>query len=66
MKLKLPADRDNGYHPFFIVLVILLIHITIFFNNSDAILNQITIRDFDGYWHLLRVENLYKIGRAHV
>ena len=65
MKLKLPADRDNGYHPFFIVLVILLIHITIFFNNSDAILNQITIRDFDGYWHLLRVENLYNSGNIY-
>ncbi len=65
MKLALPTDSDQGYHPFFIVLVILLIHVIIFVNNSDAILHQITIRDFDGYWHLLRVENLYNSGNIY-
>ena len=65
MKLALPADSDQGYHPFFIVLVILLIHVIIFVNNSDAIIHQITIRDFDGYWHLLRVENLYHSGNIY-
>lgn len=65
MKLALPADSNQGYHPLFIVIVILLLHVTIFVNNSDAILHQITIRDFDGYWHLLRVENLYNSGNIY-
>jgi asparagine N-glycosylation enzyme membrane subunit Stt3 len=63
-KLELPVDRDNGYHPFFIIMVILLFHITIFITNYESIINQISIRDFDGYWHLLRVESLYKTGNV--
>ena len=65
MKLELPDNSDNGYHPFFIVMVIILIHVTIFINNSEAILHQITIRDFDGYWHLIRVENLYNSSNIY-
>ncbi len=65
MKLEIPADSNNGYHPFFIVMVILSFHVAIFINNSEAILHQITIRDFDGYWHLLRVENLYNSGNIY-
>jgi len=65
MKLEFPADNDKGFHPFFIVIVILIFHITIFITNQDSILHQITIRDFDGYWHLLRVENLYNSGNIY-
>ena len=65
MKLKFPADSDNGYHPFFIVIVILLFHVTIFITNYESILNQITISDFDGYWHQLRVKNLYNFGNIY-
>jgi len=65
MKLELPANSDKGYHPFFIVMVILIFHVTIFVNNYESIIHQITIRDFDGYWHLLRVENLYNSGNIY-
>jgi hypothetical protein len=65
MRLEIPANSENGYHPFFIVMVILFFHVTIFFNNYESILHQITTRDFDGYWHLLRVENLYNSGNIY-
>ena len=65
IKFEFPVDSDNGYHPLFIVIIILLFHTIIFINNSEAILNQITIRDFDGYWHLLRVESLYNTGNIY-
>jgi|GEM_PF-3090990 len=58
-------NEESGYHPVFIVIVILLIHASIFINNHEAILNQITLRDFDGYWHLLRVESLYHTGNLY-
>lgn len=65
MKMEIPAESQNGYHPLFIVIVILFVHVAIFITNREAILNQITIRDFDGYWHLLRVENLYSSGNIY-
>jgi hypothetical protein len=65
IKSAFPADTDNGYHPLFIVMVILLFQVIIFINNSEAILHQITIRDFDGYWHLLRVDSLYNTGNIY-
>ncbi len=65
MKLDFSANSDNGYHPFFIVMVILIFHVTMFIVNREPILHQITIRDFDGYWHLLRVENLYNSGNIY-
>ncbi len=65
MKLELAAESDNGYHVFFIVMVILFFHVAIFIANYESILHQITIRDFDGYWHLLRVENLYNSGNIY-
>ncbi len=65
MKAKFPANSDNGYHPFFIVMVILFFHVAIFITNYESILHQITVRDFDGYWHLLRVESLYHTGNIY-
>ena len=65
MKIKFSADSDNGYHPFFIVMVIIFFHVAIFITNYESILHQITIRDFDGYWHLLRVESLYNTGNIY-
>ncbi len=65
MKLDIPADSDNGYHPFFIVMEILSFHVAIFIKNYESIIHQITLRDFDGYWHLLRVVNLYNSGNIY-
>jgi hypothetical protein len=65
MKLELPAKNENSYHPLFIVVLILFFHVAIFTTNYDLILHQITLRDFDGYWHLVRVENLYHTGNIY-
>lgn len=60
------TNRYKGYHPLFIVVVILLFHILFFFKYQDALLEQITLRDFDGYWHLLRTKDLYNFGNTYV
>ena len=49
---------EDGYHPFFIVILILTIHIISFYIDYEPILNQITTRDYDGYWHLLQGRKL--------
>ncbi len=58
-------NTDKGYHPLFIVIVILLFHVVIFSKNQDMVLNQITLRDFDGYWHLARAKDLYNFGNTY-
>ena len=65
MKLENSDNIEKGYHPVFIVIVILAIHIALFINNYESITNQITLSDFDGYWHLFRVENLYHSGNIY-
>ncbi len=65
MKLKCRKNNEPGYHPFFIVMMILLVHILIFYKYHDLILHQITLRDFDGYWHLVRVKDLYHFGNTY-
>ena len=65
VKLENDSNSDRGYHPFFVVLLILLFHILFFFKYYDAIIHQITLRDFDGYWHLARVQDLYKYGNVY-
>lgn len=64
MNLEHSQNNDKGYHPLFIVIVILLFHIIIFSKNHDMVLNQITLRDFDGYWHLARAKDLYNFGNT--
>ena len=63
--LEKSINGNNGYHPFFIVVVILLVHIVLFFKNQDMILHQITLRDFDGYWHLAKAKDLYNFGNTY-
>lgn len=63
-KFDFDTNSDKGYHPFFIIMVILLFHIVIFFKYHDMVLHQITLRDFDGYWHLVRAKDLYYFGNA--
>jgi len=59
------ANNDKGYHPLFIVMIILLFHIVIFLKNHDMVLHQITLRDFDGYWHQVRANDLYNFGNTY-
>ena len=59
------TNDNNGYHPLFIVILILLFHLMIFIKNQDSILHQITLRDFDGYWHLVRVKDLHDFGNLY-
>jgi hypothetical protein len=65
MKLENESNSDKGYHPFFIVMLILLFHSLFFFKYYDPIIHQITLRDFDGYWHLVRVQDLYHYGNIN-
>lgn len=58
-------NDHKGYHPLFIFMLILLFHILLFFKFKESILNQITLRDFDGYWHLARTRDLYFFGNTY-
>ena len=51
---------NDEYSVFFGLLVVLIIQASIFWINMDAFLNRLPTTDFDGYWHLLRVEKLYE------
>jgi asparagine N-glycosylation enzyme membrane subunit Stt3 len=63
--LNSPANSEKGYHPVFIALLILLFHGMIFFKFQDFVLHQITLRDFDGYWHLARATDLHNFGNTY-
>jgi asparagine N-glycosylation enzyme membrane subunit Stt3 len=65
INLEEKKNNDIGYHPLFIVTIICLFHIIIFFLNKNAVLQQITLRDFDGYWHLARAKDLYNFGNTY-
>lgn len=65
MNLDSVDKNDIGYHPLFIVILILSFHILIFFQYQESFLNQITLRDFDGYFHLIRTKDLYKFGNTY-
>lgn len=62
LKMNTSAGSEKGYHPVFIVILIILFHFLLFLKNKDAILHQLTLRDFDGYWHLIRAQDLYNFG----
>ena len=53
-------DTNDEYSVFFGLLIVLIVHTSIFWINMDAVLNRLPTTDFDGYWHLLRAEKLYE------